>query len=409
MTDHVLFITCSSGNGHMVATHNIQSGILAEHPDTTVHVLDIINYLYPLKPIIVDLWNAGIRQDSFLTHYLSRTIGFYEFFYHHFFGKKLANDLKKLFKSYPIETVIDTQPVFTPFLISQTASAATTPITYHKVLTDLPVNAHHPFFTGIKKRNRFKNLSFFLHSTPPLINANDNEAQFWQAHCNIDHEHIKTTWGKPVHPAFKKTPQDHNTVDVKLDLHLATHYHFPLTSQLIIPENAYVTTIMMGSQGLEAIENYFDKIVETFSHAVLEKPHYFFIACSRNESLFSNLLQKCLQLPRNNHLKMIPLEMQAPENVASLMWRSQTILLRASGLSCMEQLAMNETAALAGIDFKPKRFIHSHCKRTIPKQLNHIEQQAFLLSHSVGHEKGNALYLQKKLGAIITRPDLWEL
>lgn len=156
MPEHVLFITCSSGHGHMVATANIRNEIIANNPDTVFHTLDIVDYLYPVKPIVVDLWNAGIRQDSLLAHLLPRAINFYEFFYERFLEKKLLGDLQSIFNANPIRRVIDTQPMFTPLLIKQTANVSKSPVAYHKVLTDLPVNANHPFFSGIKKGSILK-------------------------------------------------------------------------------------------------------------------------------------------------------------------------------------------------------------------------------------------------------------
>lgn len=409
MPEHILFITCSSGHGHMVATTNIQAEITAQSPDAHFHTLDIVDYLYPVKPIIVDLWNAGIRQDSILAHLLPRAINLYEFFYENFLEKKLLKDLQSLFDSFPIQRVIDTQPIFTPLLIKQTAKASPSPVAYHKVLTDLPVNANHPFFSGIKKRNHFSNLSFLMHSAEPLTQPTETQALFWKSHCNLAPKHVSTIWSKPVHVAFKTVPNDQHTIHVNIHPAIAGHEGFDQNGILPLPEHARVTTLMMGSQGLEVIHDYYQKIRQEFSSKTLEVPHYVFIACSRNETLFNNLMKDCLQQKTvNPNLKIIPLQMQPPENVASLMWRSQTILLRASGLSCIEQLAMDEAAKKAGVVFEPKRYIHSHCKKHMKPGLSPAEQSDFLLRHSVGHEKANTVYLQEKLGAELTRVDVIE-
>ena len=407
---HILFITCSSGHGHTVATHNIKAELALKHPDATVHMLDMVNYFYPVKPIIVNLWNAGIRQDSLIAHYLPAAVGVYEFFYDYFFGQKLASDIQALFSAYPIDTVIDTQPVFTPFLVRQMAAATQTPVTYHKVLTDLPVNKTHPCFSGIKKRAHFDNVTFLLHSNKPLATKKKHQAHFWEKYCKINPVDVHSRWSKPVHTAFKQLPNNMNNVQVNIHPKLASYYGLSSTNNLSLPENAQVTTLMMGSQGLEAIEEYFNGIWENYSNQLLNVPHYFFVACSRNHALFDHLMQKCLRnREKNSNLYIIPLEMQTPENIASMMWRSQTIILRASGLSCMEQLAMDETAKAAGVPFSPKRYIHSHCKRKVPSGLNEAEQSAFLLSHSVGHEKANSIYLNVILGAMLTRADLIKL
>lgn len=409
MSEHILFITCSSGQGHMAATQNIKTEISSQNPSAQFHTLDIINYLYPVKPIISDLWNAGIRQDSSLAHLLPKVNSIYEFFYERFLQKKLVSDLKKLFDTYNITQVIDTQPIFTPLLIQESAAQANgqPSFAYHKVLTDLPVDGHHPFFPGIKKRKHFDNLRFFLHGAQPLVPPSQSEAVFWQDHCNIKTEHLSNVWGKPVHRAFKHVPEDPNRIHVQIHPALATHLGLPSMQPLTVQNNASVTTLMMGSQGLDVIRTYFKTLQETYRSQNLEVPHYVFIACSRNENLFRDLLQETLKSDDHAHkLYMIPLEMQPAENVASMMWRSQVIIMRASGLSCIEQLAMDEAAKQAGFHFKPQRFMHAHCKKVIPARLTPAEQSAFLLAHSHGHEKANAIYLQEKLGAILTRVDI---
>lgn len=407
MPEHVLFITCSSGHGHMVATNNIQAEILAKSPDTVFHMLDIVNYLHPFEPIVVDLWNKGIREDSMVAHILPSAIGFYEFFYEKLLKGKLSQDLQALIKKFPIRRIIDTQPMFTPLLVKQSAKAALNPIAYHKVLTDLPVNSRHPFFSGIKKRQEHENLDFFMHGAPPLIQPHGSAETFWKKHCNIGLQHYSSAWGTPVHTAFKTVPADRNQINVRLHPQLAARLGWPTSGPITIPPEAYVITLMMGSQGLEVIQDYFQKIQSDLNKRTLTAPHYVFIACSRNEALFNELMKKALEgLETNPSLKIIPLEMQPPESVAQLMWRSQLIILRASGLSCIEQLAMDEAAQKAGIIFKPTRLIHSHCKKHIPEGLSPAEKSAFLLKHSFGHEKANSIYLQEKLGAILTRVDI---
>lgn len=407
MPEHVLFITCSSGHGHMVATNNIQSEIISKTPDAVFHTLDIVDYLRPFEPIVVDLWNTGIRQDSLIAHLLPRMIGFYEFFYERFMGMKLSNDLQALFDGHPIARIIDTQPMFTPLLIKQSAKGSKMPVAYHKVLTDLPVNAHHPFFSGIRKRKDFDNLDFFMHGAPPLTLPHDTPEEFWRNHCNVGPEHCSSAWGTPVHAAFKTIPNDRHTVNVRLNPELAAHVGLPATGTITLPADAHVTTLMMGSQGLEVINDYYKKIQQSLAGKILVEPHYFFIACSRNSELFNNLLKESLKDAKNNpYLKIIPLEMQPPESVAQLMWRSQMIILRASGLSCIEQIAMDETARRAGMDFNPVRLIHSHCKKTVSAQLTPEQKSAFLLNYSYGHEKANSIYLQQKLGAVLTRVDI---
>jgi hypothetical protein len=407
MPEHVLFITCSSGHGHMVATNNIQSEIIANTPDAVFHMLDIVDYLRPFEPIVVDLWNTGIRQDSLVAHFLPRMIGFYEFFYERFMEAKLSNDLQALFDGHPITRIIDTQPMFTPLLVKQASKVTRKPVAYHKVLTDLPVNANHPFFSGIKKRKNFENVDFFMHGAPPLTQAPHTPEEFWKTHCNVGPEHYSSAWGAPVHASFKTVPNDRNTINIHINPELAAHVGLPASGPITLPPEAHVTTLMMGSQGLEVIYDYFKKIQQGLAGKVLPVPHYFFIACSRNKALFNSLLKECLKGVKNNpYLKIIPLEMQPPESVAQLMWRSQMIILRASGLSCIEQIAMDTAAKKAGVPFNPIRLIHSHCKKSVPPHLTPAQKSAYLLEYSVGHEKANSIYLQEKLGAILTRVDL---
>jgi hypothetical protein len=151
---------------------------------------------------------------------------------------------------------------------------------------------------------------------------------------------------------------------------------------------------MLGSQGVNAIYDYALTYLEQINVAQPEQPHYFYIACSKNQKLFESLQTLLADHPlhRETPHRIIPLTMQSMDAVASLMWRSNQMIIRSGGISSIEQLALAQARQEPRV-----LWIHSAHKGSDPEAC---------LKHTYSWERGNAEYLMEHLGAKMTAPQL---
>jgi hypothetical protein len=385
---YFLLITCTVGYGHQAAAMNVEQSLRQNHPGIEVIRLDTRQYFPPGVGTISDQWDTQIRKGRLGVSQVVKAQGPYEAFCELFLDRRLTRDILKLFTEHEIIAVYDTQPMFTPTLYKAFSKAcAGRPFVYHKIFTDLPTPRNYSFFSGIKRIRFVDDLQLRIHAPEPMLAPHESAESFWKTHCKLPAIHIDETFALPVHPNYLNRPNDVNLLNV------AVEPEWKL--QLPLPDNAYVTTLMLGSQGVNAIYDYAMQYLEQLQNRQPDQPHYFFVACSKNEGLY-NALQNLLithPLHQNTAHRIIPLKMQDMNAVASLMWRSNQIIIRSGGISSLEQLALGR----ARIDNPPKLWIHSGYKGNDP---------AALLNHIYTWERGNAEYLMKFSGANVTAPQL---
>jgi hypothetical protein len=382
----VLLISCSIGYGHQAAALNVEQRLRKQNPNVNILTLDTREYLSPLASVVSNQWDVQIRKGNLMVSQIVQGQGFYETVYGLFFNKRLRQKIQSLFQQHAITAIYDTQPLFTPILyklFSQQVQAQ--PMTYHKIFTDLPTPRNASFFGGIKRSRLNDQLSFKIHAPAPLLAPEQNQESFWQKHCGLSATQIETSFALPVHESYIQPPADPNALHITL----APEY----ASVLPLPENAYVTTLMLGSQGVNAIYDYAIHYLAQLKNKSPSQPHYFFIACSKNQALYEELQELLARVPSPSPHRIIPLTMQTMDSLASLMWRSNQIIIRSGGISSLEQLAL----AQARKNNRATLWIHSSYKGSDPKAL---------LKHTYAWERGNAEYLMKHLGARMTAPQL---
>lgn len=383
-----LLITCGVGYGHLAATMNIEQALRREDPNIHILHVDTRDYFPSFVKRVSDQWDSQMRKGHFSISQIVELQGPYELFYARFLDRHLSRDIAKLFQENHITAVYDMQPVLTAILYRAVAKACEgRTITYHKILTDLPTSRNQSYFTGIKQIRHVPHVPLKIHAPHPLLAPGETLESFWQSHCRLASSCVDTTYALPVNHQYLRAPQ---SPDV---LHLAVNPEWELA--LPLPSHAHVTSLMLGSQGVNAIYDYATRYLEQLEAHQPDRPHYFFIACSKNQALYDSLRDLLFTHPlhRETPHRIIPLTMQTMDSVASLMWRSNQVIIRSGGISSLEQLAI----AQGRKDNLPKLWIHSGYKG------NHHED---LLKHTYSWERGNAEYLMHHLGAQMTAPQL---
>ncbi len=411
VSKNILLITCSAGNGHMVATQNIKARLLEENVDANIITLEISHYIYPGGFSTNKFWDFNMRMASRAMVILPRIYYAirYEFFYERLLRFPLEKKLKMIMENNPIDTVYDTQPLFTNLTANTLAKlSGNQTIHYHKILTDLPTQRTEHFLPGIKRAKFASNVIFKLHAPSPLTSNKNSEADFWKNECDLTADNIDRTYAFPVNPEYFSIPDNLKSIKINIPSRLCDYYELDYQHQtLIIPDNTFVTTLMLGSQGINIIPDYVDAYIAQAEKIQTTKPHIFFVACSKNTKLYQEIEDKIfkanlkLKLPQH---KIIPLPMQTSSTIASLMWRSQQVIMRPGGLSCLEQLAMARTREKSGVNHSQKIWIHAPYNKSVPAFDSISKQDAYLLQKCFGWERGNAEYLVAHLDAHLTTP-----
>lgn len=408
MTQSVLFITCSAGHGHTIATESIKKRLLQETPDLNIIALDISPYiLYPFGGKVNKFWDFNMRHGTRLMSLLPKLLELthYETFYEKCLSKSLRTKVAGILRENNITTIYDAQPIFTNLSLNTLADTQKDKTcAYHKILTDLPTHLNQHFLPNIKRIKHRDNVSFKLHAQKPIENSSQD---FWQQYCSLNAQQLSDTFALPVNEEYLTIPEKLDKITVDIPKPLREYYALDYKDgQLHIPAQTYVTTLMLGSQGLSVIPDYVNAYIQQAKN-LCGKPRIFFVACSKNDQLYQKLEEKILQANIHNNLAehiILPLPMQAPSTIAELMWRSQQVVMRPSGLSCLEQLAMRKTRQQAGQDGEAKIWIHAPYTGTLPETENQQAQDDFLIKHSFGYERGNAEYLLATLDAHLVTP-----
>lgn len=389
---YVLLITCTVGYGHQAAAMNIEQALRRENPEIEILLLDTRQYFPSLVGKLSDQWDNQLRKGRFSISEVVNFQGPYEYFYEWFLDRRLSRDILKLFEQYPIDTVYDMQPVLTHIIYKAIAKACQKnqrTVPYHKILTDLPTHRNLSYFTGLKQTKIQPQTPLKIHAPDPLLRAGETTESFWRKHCKLPSSHLDETYALPVNPHYLQKPSNPNTLTIKVESEWKIDLH--------LSDDIYVTSLMMGSQGVNIIYDYVLRYLDQLEKTQPKQPHYFFIACSKNEALYNSLRELLINHPLHQTTphRIIPLRMQTMDAVASLMWRSDQIIIRSGGISSLEQLAISRGRK----DNPPKLWIHSGYRG---------EDPGALLNHIYTWERGNAEYLMQFSGAKVTTPKMIE-
>lgn len=374
----VLVISCSTGGGHTTAQHNVANKLT--QMGHTIVDLDIADFFFPVENMVSTSWNAGVRRDWRIVHDLDSMLTFYEFIYEYLWAKRLTAKLTDIIKQNNITIIYDMQPTMTN-LILKIFSGACPQGEYHKIFTDLPYPGNRAYLGSLKRTKHRDNIQLFVHApeTVPMPSTQD----FWKDYAGISQTQLKQTFALPVHELYFDASHRESPLTLSCPLTRYCDHSLQQTEAgYIIKAKTQVTTLMLGSQGLNATLDYAKQFLAQAK--TTDQPALFFVACAKNTKLYEALIAyaNAHNLP---HAQVLPLPQISQYILASIMWQSHRHIIRPSGLSCLEQLALRQDA----INAQKPLWIHSGMNKITHKHLSKRD----LLKGCFGHERANAEHM----------------
>lgn len=308
-----------------------------------------------------------------------------------------------------IDYVVDTQTVGLRALVRATYFASKLSKRYiylEKVFVELPTDKTKTYYRPLRGIHKRYLPHLKIQSASPLLTTYPTSEAFWKGHCRLSDAIIDTTT-PPVRPAFLKTYK--KNVPLTLDIELSDPEETQLVASaltqcttdfsiqpdvltLTLPENAHVTTLMLGSiPCIQGAQSYVTKYLAHFKENEPDHPHYLFVFCSHknaNNSLLHilhQLIDTYNPLPKN--VCILPLYFQDDHVIAPLMARSQVTITRSGAITSHELLRVANGTI----------FIHSECKS---KPFTQERMKTFMPIW----EEGNAEYLIKEKQARVINP-----
>lgn len=282
-----------------------------------------------------------------------------------------------------------------PFPLKLESSVA--PIRVLKRMTDCPNLAYH-FFLSLKKVKE-EHLAYFDLEVPhaPGLTSEESDKEDNLAYYRKKCPNLFDNKGKPkCHFIFTDGPIKKPFIEIlekkrQVLKQVPTVLHIQQDKEnhiFEIPANALVKSIMLGSQAdKQATLKYVQVEIEDYNNKASNEIQYLFVFCGMDKGPGSLLVQlnRDLEeaqlkkiLPKN--LKIMSLGFQKGEAIAKIYARSDSVILRAGGLSCLE---IDATASPA-----TQIYFHSQGKGNEKK----------LKESLVIWEKGNVEYIQAKRG-----------
>ncbi len=410
MKKKCLIITSSGGGGHLQAAKAKAHELKEQDPSLEIIQRDILlDWLGKrLGGFLAGCWNfAQKRGDVAFQKVMIRNM--------HLVG--LFTWMPTFFCAFfliyfqDIDLVIDTQPngtsaILTAFVLAEKLKNRAR--RYEKVLVDLPTDKAGHYFQPIKKMKAAKRKSIYLITTKPLLSDGQTEQDFWDEHTGLPIENILYS-EFPLRPKFKdidplpkhksctiapriSSDSEWQLIQSVLDKgHLDYDYCKPYLD-ITIPPNAYVSTLMLGSQpAKKATLSYVQSFMELKKENAPIRDDLLFVFCRSHRTKKSLLNLVCNQILQadcfSNSLTIIPLTFQDDSVIAPLFARSDATLTRSGGITSMELLSI-----MGG-----RIWIHSESKKS--------DQ----LLHGIPFwEKGNAKYLEAHKGAHIVTPSIFK-
>lgn len=374
----VLIISCSTGGGHTTAKHNITQKLkLMGHQ---IIDLDIAAFFFPVQKVIANSWDTGVRRDWRIVHDLDSMLTFYEFIYEFLWAKPLTAHLTQLIKENNISMIYDTQPTMTN-LILKIFSQACPRGEYHKIFTDLPYPGNRAYLGSLKRAKQRDNIQLFVHA--PETVAMPSTQDFWKEYAGISSAQLKPTFALPVHELYFDASHRNKPLILSCPLTRYCDHSLQHTEAgYLIKDHTQITTLMLGSQGLNATLDYAKQFLAQAKNT--DKPALFFVACAKNTRLYEALVTyaNTHNLP---HAQVLPLPQISQDILAAIMWQSHRHIIRPSGLSCLEQLALRQDA----INAEKPLWLHSGMNKITHQHLSKRD----LLKGCYGHERANAEHM----------------
>lgn len=385
----VLIISCSTGGGHTTAMHNVANKLT--QLGHQIVDLDIAEFFYPVQNFVASSWDTGVRRDWRIVHDLDSMLTFYEFIYEYLWAKRLTAHLTDLIKKNNISIIYDMQPTMTN-LILKIFSKACHHGEYHKIFTDLPYPGNRAYLGSLKRTKQRDNIQLFVHAPETVTMPSTRD--FWKDYAGISQQQLKETFALPVHELYFDASYRDKPLSLSCPLTRYCDRSLQASdSGYSIKPGTQVTTLMLGSQGLHATLDYAKQFLAQAKQT--QSPSLFFVACAKNTKLYDALIAyaNTHNLP---HAQVLPLPQISQNILASIMWQSDRYIIRPSGLSCLEQLALRQHEDNAQ---KPL-WIHSGMNKITHKHLSKRD----LLKGCFGHERANAEHMLASTPSLMVIP-----
>lgn len=410
----LLIITSASGGGHLQAAEAQRLKALCDDPTTEVIQKDILIDCVGKRfgRGFNHIWNVSQKRGYLaILCFLSRNTRVADFLFHILIFSKI---LYTLLREH-VDQVVDTQPVGTPATISAIKWARKItgkPLKLEKVVTELPTEKVHHFFSPIKALGSDSRSFLKLITTLPLLHQNQTADAFWQKNCGLTEKEVCYE-SFPLRPSFRKfqntTRQTNERMSIEIHVHSAeekfliaeTIKHGSLPTEIyrdkivinIEPEDK-VSTILLGSQPAEdATVKYVKHYIEMMKLTDKTERHLLFVFCNSHMEHKNSLLKRVHDFVGKvsdypEHLNIIPMCFQNDSVIAPLYYRSDATYTRSGGLTSMELLAVAQGQI----------WIHSEARH---KKIDSEE----LYKGMPIWERGNATYLKEKKGARFITPE----
>ncbi|MCZ6913936.1 MAG: hypothetical protein O7C59_05400 [Rickettsia endosymbiont of Ixodes persulcatus] len=208
-------------------------------------------------------------------------------------------------------------------------------IVIHQYMTDLPTEGAVHFL------NPLANLSIEQQKQIKLyaVNLQENFLKrfFFQGYHFTGVYNVPTDQNPMVRAGFKDPRLDNsNRFHLDTEITLKCHEENITEKRFVIKANESIATIMLGSQAGNDTTEY----IETLLESGFDKVFVF----GKNETITNKVIQIKTKYADK---EIICLGNQGDKGIASLMTRSNLVIIRGGGLSVMEQLTMNHNPGQA--------------------------------------------------------------
>lgn len=408
----VLIITSSAGGGLLQAAVAQEQDVLSKNPHLKTIQCDVLkDWLGLLGKFSIQTWNTAQKKgDVFSQKFF---VSFQWLFNYLAWPQAFFRTLNILLKEN-VDRVIDTQPSSTVAIMKAIRVfnwIRSKDLILEKLIVDLPTKKATHFFRPIKSLSKKDKKFLKLRTIPPLLENGQTAEDFWQSFCGMSESEVhyedvnvrlpfKVLQGKSRGSASVSICLNaKNAEEIKLTHNALckSNIHYCLEQdnvRFVIPENAKVVTILLGSQPASAATlNYVKNFVQLAKNTT--KPLYLFVFCANLQDDTHSLFRKVSELVASvpdypEQLTVIPFSFQTDAVIASLFHRSDITISRSGGGTAMELMAVS-TGAI---------WIHSEARKK-NRQLTLKE----LLSGIPVWESESANYLLKLRGAKIVTPD----
>ncbi len=205
------------------------------------------------------------------------------------------------------------------------------PLVIHQYLTDLPTEGARHFFNALAILTPHQQQQIKLYGvdiTDEIMSYFFKNGYFFQDICSIEKKN-----NPMIRRGFKDAQYDNsNKFDETLTLKFKTTKTDSVPDMLVKP-NEKIASIMLGSQACIELFTYLDCLIDHGVDKIL-------VFGGLNPQI-SEIFNSKAASKRQYLSQVVLLENQDSQHIAAIMTRSNIVIIRAGGLSVMEQMAMN--------------------------------------------------------------------